>query len=184
MRLFFKWEVMFFELPGAGGNHIFWAPRLDLGILCCIRQTNKHFFERTCLHILHECVFLTPLQETHNLLSKTRFWLFYKFSFFYYLLSPVIFRPATSNFLSSFLFHVSYQNSFWNRLNKIIQKKETISRIWIFGYMKMFTFFQFLFSFNIFWFNFFFKFIFLFFGPLQMIFWNEKKRERAFMHRT
>ena len=27
MWMFFKREVMFFELPGAGGNDIFWAPR-------------------------------------------------------------------------------------------------------------------------------------------------------------
>ena len=40
MWMFFKREVMFFELPGAGGNDIFWAPRTvylqHLRILWCI----------------------------------------------------------------------------------------------------------------------------------------------------
>lgn len=55
--MFFKREVMFFELPGAGGNDIFWAPRtvyFNLYAFCGASDINNFW---QCLHILYECVF-------------------------------------------------------------------------------------------------------------------------------
>lgn len=55
--MFFKREVMFFELPGAGGNNIFWAPRtvyFNLYAFCGASDINNFW---QCLHILYECVF-------------------------------------------------------------------------------------------------------------------------------
>lgn len=55
--MFFKREVMFFELPGAGGNDIFWAPRtvyFNLYAFCGASDINNFW---QCLDILYECVF-------------------------------------------------------------------------------------------------------------------------------
>lgn len=86
MWLFFKREVMFFELPGAGGNDIFWAPRTvytDLYAFCGASDINNflnmlaYFIWMYFLNTLQERISLSlPLQTlcfTFTLVSQQFF---------------------------------------------------------------------------------------------------------------
>ena len=98
--MFFKREVMFFELPGAGGNNIFWAPRtvyFNLYAFCGASDINNFW---QCLHILYECVF-DSFTGTDLALAPTSilaFSLSLSLSFYYLYLYLYLYLMSISNF--------------------------------------------------------------------------------------
>lgn len=113
--MFFKREVMFFELPGAGGNDIFWAPRtvyFNLYAFCGASDINNFW---QCLDILYECVFDSFTGTDLALTPTSVLTLYFSFSLFLSLFLTLSF----SLFLQLFFFslYFSYHQRFFRVLH-------------------------------------------------------------------
>lgn len=150
--MFFKREVMFFELPGAGGNNIFWAPRtvyFNLYAFCGASDINNFW---QCLHILYECVFdsftgtdlaLAPtsipspslsliifISIVFYFTSVSNFWIFISFSFLQkvsFIMLHFVFYCHVVNYLRTYLL-----DTYWFRYVNYFCKYDLILCLTIF----------------------------------------------------
>lgn len=106
--MFFKREVMFFELPGAGGNNIFWAPRtvyFNLYAFCGASDINNFW---QCLHILYECVFDSFTGTDLALAPTSVLALSFSHCLYLFLTLSLIFVPFFSSQQLSFVCCILY----------------------------------------------------------------------------